>query len=32
MHARVVTALVQPGKTDELISIYWDSIVPAAKE
>jgi len=25
-------ALVQPGKTDQLISIYRDSIVPAAKE
>ncbi len=30
--ARVVTVQIQPGKMDELISIYQDSIVPAAKE
>jgi len=32
MYARVVTVQVQPGKMDEMISIYRDSVVPAAKE
>ena len=32
MYARVVTAQVLPGKTDEAIHIYKDSIVPAAKQ
>ena len=32
MHARVVTVQVQPGKIEETIRIYRDSVVPAAKE
>jgi heme-degrading monooxygenase HmoA len=32
MHARVVTIQTQPGKTEEAIRIYRDSIVPAAKQ
>jgi len=32
MHARVVTVQVQPGKIDEAIRIYRDSVVPAAKQ
>ena len=32
MYARVVTVQIQPGKMDEMISIYRDSVVPAAKE
>jgi len=32
MHARTVTVQVQPGKIDEVIRIYRDSIVPAAKQ
>lgn len=32
MHARVMTGLIQPGKMDEMISIYRDSILPVAKE
>ena len=31
MHARVVTAQFQPGKMEEMLRIYRDSIVPAAK-
>lgn len=32
MYARVVTVQVQPGKRDEAIGIYRDSVVPAAKQ
>ena len=32
MHARLVTVQVQPGKVDEAISIYRDSVMPAAKQ
>ena len=32
MYARVVTVQFQPDKTDELIGIYRDSVVPAAKQ
>jgi heme-degrading monooxygenase HmoA len=32
MHARVVLATVQPGKTDEMIKVARDSILPAAKK
>ncbi len=32
MHARVVTTQIQPGKIDEAIRIYRDSVVPAAKK
>ena len=32
MHARVVTIQTQPGKTEEAIRIYRDSVMPAAKE
>lgn len=32
MHARVVTVQIQPGKTDEAISIYRDSVVPVGKQ
>jgi len=32
MHARVVTVQIQPGKIDEAIRIYRDSVMPAAKE
>ena len=32
MHARVVTVQIQPGKIDEAIGIYGDSVVPAAKQ
>jgi heme-degrading monooxygenase HmoA len=32
MRARIITAQIHPGKMDELISIYRESIVPAAKE
>ena len=32
MHARVVLTQLQPGKTDESIRIYRDSVVPAAKK
>jgi heme-degrading monooxygenase HmoA len=32
MHARIVTVQIQPGKIDELIRIFRDSIVPAAKQ
>jgi len=32
MHTRIMTVQVQPGKMDELIGTYRDSIVPAAKE
>lgn len=32
MYARTVTAQAQPGKVEEAMSIYRNSIVPAAKE
>ncbi len=32
MYARLVTVQIQPGKMDEMLSIYRDSVVPAAKE
>ena len=32
MHARVVLATTQPGKTDEMIKVARDSILPAAKK
>jgi len=32
MHARVVTAQIQPGKMEEAVGIYRDSVVPAAKQ
>jgi heme-degrading monooxygenase HmoA len=32
MHARVVLATAQPGKTDEMIKVGRDSILPAAKK
>ena len=32
MHARVVTVQIQPGKIDEAIRIYRDSVMPAVKE
>ena len=31
MHARVVTVQIQPGKMDEALRIYRDSVMPAAK-
>jgi len=31
MYARVMTALVQPGKMDEAVSIYRHAVVPAAQ-
>lgn len=31
MHARVVTSQLQPGKKDEWITIFRDSIVPALR-
>ena len=32
MNARVVTFQLHPGKTEEAVRIYRDSIVPAAKQ
>ena len=32
MEARVVILQIQPGKTDEAIGIYRDSVAPVAKE
>src|SRR5215210_7367254 len=32
MNARVVSIQIQPGKTNEAVSIYQDSVVPAAKQ
>ena len=32
MYARVTTTQLQPGKTEEAIRIYRDSVVPAAKQ
>ena len=31
MHVRAVTVHIQPGKTQEAIDVYKDSVVPAAK-
>ena len=31
MHARAVTVQIQPGKTQEAIDVYNNSVVPAAK-
>jgi heme-degrading monooxygenase HmoA len=32
MYARVTTVQIQPGKMEETIRIYRDSVVPAAKQ
>ena len=32
MYSRVVTIQVQPGKTEEAVRIYRDSVIPAAKQ
>ena len=32
MHARVSIATAQPGKIDDLIKVYRDSVLPAAKK
>ncbi len=32
MYARVTTVQIQPGKMEEAIRIYRDSVVPAAKQ
>ena len=32
MYARVVTTQIQPGKFDEAIRLFQDSVVPAAKQ
>lgn len=32
MYARVMTVQVQPGKSDEMIGMFRDSVVPAAKQ
>jgi heme-degrading monooxygenase HmoA len=32
MYARVTTTQMQPGKTEEAIRIYRDSVLPAAKQ
>lgn len=32
MHARMSTSPIQPGKIDEAIAIYRDSVVPAARQ
>lgn len=32
MYARVVNVQIQPGKADEAINMYRDSVVPAAKQ
>jgi len=31
MHAQVVRAQIQPGKLDELISLFRDSVIPVAR-
>ncbi len=31
MHVRAVTVRIQPGKTQEAIDVYKDSVIPAAK-
>ena len=32
MHTRVVAVQVKPGKTDEVISLWRDSVLPVAKQ
>lgn len=32
MHARMVTIQIQAGKVEEAVSIYRDSVIPAAKQ
>jgi heme-degrading monooxygenase HmoA len=32
MYARATTAQVQPGKMDEFVSIFLDSVLPAARQ
>ena len=32
MHCRAVTVQVQPGKTQEAIDLYQNSVIPAAKQ
>ena len=32
MHVRVTSVQIQPGKVDDAIHLYEDSIVPAAKQ
>lgn len=32
MHARVVSIQLQPGKTNEAVSLFRDSVVPAAQQ
>jgi len=32
MYARVTISLIQPGKFDQAIGLYRDSVVPAAKQ
>jgi len=32
MKARIVSAQIRPGKTSEAITLYRDSVVPAAKQ
>ena len=32
MYARTVTIQLQPGRTEEAVSIYRDSVIPAAKK
>ena len=32
MHAQVVRVQVQPGKADEAIAIFRDSVMPAARQ
>lgn len=32
MYARLVTIQIQPGKEDDAVRIYRDSIIPAAKD
>ena len=32
MHARVITSQLQPGKTDEAIALWRDSVAPSLKQ
>jgi hypothetical protein len=32
MYARLVTIQIQPGKEDDAVRIYRDSIIPAARD
>ena len=32
MHARVTSAQIQPGKMDELMQLFKESVLPAAKQ